>query len=219
MYGGAGMMGFNPMMNPMMMGMNPMMTGGWGFPGMMPGFANPQQFMAAQQAAQQAYQQAMYAFSTVGSQIGGGDGQSPGQMPMNPMMTGQSMGMGGFDPRMSMMGMPMMSPSMGMNPAMGMGMGSGSEHACKISMMWNWCVVSSCGCGGWGKLTESRNTIDACFISEQWHIRSKGAWTWASMNVDVGPYECGRVPLRMWTCASTNVVVPRPLHLPQKHVC
>ena len=21
-----------------------------------------------------------------------------------------------------------------------MGMGSGSEHACKISMMWNWCV-------------------------------------------------------------------------------
>ncbi|KAL1686223.1 Ctr copper transporter family-domain-containing protein [Schizophyllum commune] len=36
-----------------------------------------------------------------------------------------------------------------------MGMGSGSEHACKISMMWNW------------------NTIDACFISEQWHIRSK----------------------------------------------
>ncbi|KAL1666208.1 Ctr copper transporter family-domain-containing protein [Schizophyllum commune] len=39
--------------------------------------------------------------------------------------------------------------------SMGMGMGSGSEHACKISMMWNW------------------NTIDACFISEQWHIRSK----------------------------------------------
>ncbi|KAL1742698.1 Ctr copper transporter family-domain-containing protein [Schizophyllum fasciatum] len=37
-----------------------------------------------------------------------------------------------------------------------MGMGSDStSHACKISMMWNW------------------NTIDACFISKQWHIRSK----------------------------------------------
>ena len=54
-----------------------------------------------------------------------------------------------------------------------------------------------CGCGGWRKLTESRNTIDACFISEQWHIRSKGEWTWASMNVDVCLCECGRVPLRM----------------------
>ena len=80
------MPGFNPMMaNPMMMGMNPMMTGGWGFPGMMPGFANPQQFLAAQQAAAQAYQQAMIAFSTAGSQIGGPDGQQPGQM--NPSFT------------------------------------------------------------------------------------------------------------------------------------
>ncbi|KAI0749814.1 hypothetical protein C8Q80DRAFT_1232578 [Daedaleopsis nitida] len=121
MYGGQ-MMGFNPMMgNPMMMGMNPMMTGGWGYPGMMPGFANPQQLFAAQQAAQQAYQQAMVAFSTAGSQIGGGgDGPSPGAMgSMNPMMTGGSMGMGGFDPRMSMMGMPMMNTGMGMGP-MGM---------------------------------------------------------------------------------------------------
>ncbi|KAL1733425.1 Ctr copper transporter family-domain-containing protein [Schizophyllum commune] len=72
--------------------------------------------------------------------------------------------------------------------SMGMEMGSGSEHACKISMMWNW------------------NTIDACFISEQWHIRSKGEWTWASASVDaclyevdVGLYECSR--------ASTNVDV------------
>lgn len=117
MYGG-GMMGYNPMMaNPMMM--NPMMTGGWGYPGMMPGFANAQQLFAAQQAAAQAYQQAMVAFSTAGSQIGGGgDGPSPG--PMNPMLTGNSMmGMGGFDPRMSMMGMPMMGGGMGMQP-MGM---------------------------------------------------------------------------------------------------
>ncbi|KAI0367809.1 hypothetical protein BV20DRAFT_970135 [Pilatotrama ljubarskyi] len=130
MYGGMGMnpMGFNPMMaaNPMMMGMNPMMTGGWGFPGMMPGFANPQQLFAAQQAAAQAYQQAMVAFSTAGSQIGG-DGGNPGAL--NPMMTGGSMAMGGFDPRMSMMGMPMMNTGMsgmgmGMNPAMG-GMNTG----------------------------------------------------------------------------------------------
>lgn len=132
MYGGMGMPGFNPMMgSPMMMGMNPMMTGGWGYPGMMPGFApQPQHMLAAQQAAMQAYQQAMMAFSTAGSQVG-----EPGPAPLNPMMTGGSMGMGGFDPRMSMMGMPMMSPSMGMNPAMsmspsmgmnpGMGMNSG----------------------------------------------------------------------------------------------
>ena len=125
MYGGMGMMpqltGFNPMMaNPMMMGMNPMMTG-WGFPGMM----NPQHMFAAQQAAQ-AYQQAMIAFSTAGSQVGGNE--APGTPGLNPMMTGGMMG--GFDPRMSMMGMPMMtgmsglSPSMtGMSPGMNMGQG------------------------------------------------------------------------------------------------
>lgn len=139
MYGGMGMQpqfsGFNPMMaNPMMMGMNPMMGGGWGYPGMV----NPQHMFAAQQAAQ-AYQQAMYAFSSAGSQVGGDVGAAS---PMNPMMTGGAMSMGaGFDPRMSMMGMPMMSPSMtgmgqgmmspgmgpmgsGMSP-MGMGMGMG----------------------------------------------------------------------------------------------
>jgi CCR4-NOT transcriptional complex subunit CAF120 len=129
MYGGMGMQpqfsGFNPMMSPMMMGMNPMMTGGYmGFPGMM----NPQHMFAAQQAAQ-AYQQAMYAFSTAGSQVGG-EGGSPGAA-MNPMMTGNGMGL---DPRMSMMGIGMLSPSMtgmgqgmmspGMNP-MGMGMMGG----------------------------------------------------------------------------------------------
>lgn len=133
MYGGMGMpaqfTSFNPMM---MMGMNPMMTGGWGFPGMMA----PQHMFAAQQAAQ-AYQQAMVAFSTAGSQVGGENGQVPPQM--NPMMTGAM----SFDPRMSMMGMPMMAPQMtgmgmggmgtpgmgGMNPmamgGMGMGMGMG----------------------------------------------------------------------------------------------
>ncbi|KAI5279173.1 Copper Transporter integral membrane protein that functions in high affinity copper transport [Ascosphaera aggregata] len=36
----------------------------------------------------------------------------------------------------------------------GMG-GSGDSPACKISMLWNW------------------NTIDACFFTESWHIRSR----------------------------------------------
>jgi CCR4-NOT transcriptional complex subunit CAF120 len=121
--------GYNPMMNPMMMGMNPMMTGFMGYPGMMPGFGNAQHMFAAQQAAQ-AYQQAMISLSQAGSQMGG-DGGSPA--PLTPMMTGGSMGgatpaplnpmmtggMGGFDPRFSMMSMPMMNPM-----AMGMGMGN-----------------------------------------------------------------------------------------------
>ncbi|EPQ52802.1 hypothetical protein GLOTRDRAFT_140423 [Gloeophyllum trabeum ATCC 11539] len=126
------MMG-NPMMSPMMMGMNPMMTGYMSYPGMMPnpgmmqtptgmmptptgmmpGYGNPHMF-AAQQAAQ-AYQQAMMAFSAAGSQAGGEGGGTPG--PLQPMMTGGSMS---FDPRMSMMGMPMMG---GMPPMGGMGMG------------------------------------------------------------------------------------------------
>lgn len=115
MYGGMGMPfpGYNPMMgNPMMMGMNPMLTGGWGYPGMMPGM-NPQLF--AQQAAAAAYQQAMMSFSTAGSQV---PDQPGAAQQMNPMMTGGGMG---FDPRFSMMGMPMMgmSPQMtGMNPQM-----------------------------------------------------------------------------------------------------
>lgn len=101
-------------MNPMMTGsMNPMMTG---YPGMMGGF-NPQHMFAAQQAAQ-AYQQAMMAFSAAGSQAGGdGGGGSPGGQQLNPMMSGGNMP--AFDPRMSMMGMPMMGSPMGMG---GMGL-------------------------------------------------------------------------------------------------
>jgi len=115
------MMG-NPMMNPMMP-MNPMMTGtgpmmppanpmmtGFGYPNMMSGYGGQPYMFAAQQAAQVAYQQAMMAFS------GGGDGL---HSPMAPMMTGGGMG---FDPRMSMMGMPMMNPGMPMG-GMGGGMG------------------------------------------------------------------------------------------------
>ncbi|KAG1835076.1 hypothetical protein EV424DRAFT_1551768 [Suillus variegatus] len=122
------MMGLNPMMtggnpmmvgaNPMMNGTNPMMTGGYmGYPGMMPGFSNPQFF--AQQAAQAAYQQAMMAYSSAGSHVG--DGMHPTPMnPMNPMMTGGGMG---YDPRMSMMGNPLGMNHMG--GGMGMGMGGG----------------------------------------------------------------------------------------------
>jgi CCR4-NOT transcriptional complex subunit CAF120 len=128
--------GFNPMMNPMnpmMMGMNPMMPNFMGYPGMMPNFGNPQHMFAAQQAAQ-AYQQAMVSLSQAGSQIG-----APSPAPINPMMTGGGMGgaspaplspmmtgggMGAFDPRFSMMSMPMMNPmAMGMgmsNPGVGM---------------------------------------------------------------------------------------------------
>ncbi|KAI0635974.1 hypothetical protein C8Q77DRAFT_1155712 [Trametes polyzona] len=168
MYGGMGMnpMGFNPMMaNPMMMGMNPMMTGGWGYPGMMPGFANPQQLFAAQQAAAQAYQQAMVAFSTAGSQIGGGDGPSPGAL--NPMMTGGSMGMGGmggFDPRMSMMGMPMMNTGMG---GMGMGMGGGMTPGMggmnpNMGMGLN-PMMTGGGMGGMGMQMTGASNFDARF--------------------------------------------------------
>lgn len=131
MFGGQFPMGMNPMMgnpmmnhmmpmNPMMTGTgplmpptNPMMAGGFmGYPNMMPGYGGQPYMFAAQQAAQAAYQQAMMAFST------GGDGLH-GQSPMAPMMTGGGMG---FDPRMSMMGMPMMSPGMPMG-GMGGGMG------------------------------------------------------------------------------------------------
>lgn len=155
MYGGQ-FGGYNPMMaNPMMMGMNPMMMGmnpmmGGGFPPMNPmmgGFGgNPQQQMfAAQQAAQQAYQQAMMAYSQAGgSQMGDMGGMQPqnsgmqtpgmqgqgmqgmqgqGMQGLNPMMTGGSM----YDPRMTMMGMPMMGMGMGMGMN-GMGMGGMSPQ-------------------------------------------------------------------------------------------
>ena len=125
---------FNPMMNPMMMGMMPvnpmmtgmapMMTGGMapmmtGYPPMMPGL-NHQQMFAAQHAAAQAYQQAMMTFSAAGSHVGGGENGN-GAQPMVPNMTGSMSFMGGYDPRLSMMGMGMMGPQMG--PQMGMPLG------------------------------------------------------------------------------------------------
>ncbi|KAI0001474.1 hypothetical protein BJV74DRAFT_818881 [Russula compacta] len=131
--------GYNPMMNPMMMGMNPMMGGFMGYPSMMPGYGNPHMF-AAQQAAQ-AYQQAMLSLSQAGSQIGA-DGGAPGPLspmmtgmggatpaPLNPMMTGGAMSMAAFDPRFSMMGMPMINPM-----TMGMNMGTPSMMGAPMGM-------------------------------------------------------------------------------------
>lgn len=128
------MMGANPMMmgmNPMMTGanmmppnpMNPMMTGGFmGYPSMMPGYGAPHLY--AQHAAQAAYQQAMMAFSGAGV---GPEGMAGPASPLTPMMTGGGMG---FDPRMSMMSMPMMGSSMPMGgmglPMGGMGGGMGA---------------------------------------------------------------------------------------------
>ncbi|KZS94260.1 hypothetical protein SISNIDRAFT_453997 [Sistotremastrum niveocremeum HHB9708] len=145
MYGGQPMQSpyGTPMMgNPMMMGMNPMMGGFMnGYPptpGMMPGFSNPQQLFAAQQAAQ-AYQQAMMSFSAAGSQVGGDGGGSPAMRPLSPQPTG-SMGMGmmpmNYDPRMSMagMGMPPMGMGMGMG-GMGMNMPMGPWGDPRMSMI------------------------------------------------------------------------------------
>lgn len=124
MYGGGGltpqMTGMNPMMyNPAMMGsmyFNPMQL-------------TPGAMQFAQQAAMQAYQQAMYAMSQAGSQVGGEGGMGGGSpnlgggspAPMSMMGTG-NMPMG-FDPRMSMMGMPGMGMGMGMGMPMGTPMG------------------------------------------------------------------------------------------------
>ena len=131
-------------LTPQMTGMNPMM-GGFGYNPMQsmyfnPMMMNPQHMFAAQQAAA-AYQQAMIAMSTAGSQIGdntgnnggapnGGNGAS-GSPHLRPNSAGGSPQpmMGGFDPRMSMMGMPMMGMGMGgmpMQMPMGMQMTGGS---------------------------------------------------------------------------------------------
>lgn len=45
------------------------------------------------------------------------------------------------------------------------GMDMGGGNACKISMMWNW------------------YTIDACFISSQWHITSSGMFAGSGIGV------------------------------------
>jgi CCR4-NOT transcriptional complex subunit CAF120 len=158
MFGGQVPMGMNPMMgnpmmnpmmpmNPMMTGTgpmmqptNPMMTGGFmGYPSMMPGYGGQPYMFAAQQAAQAAYQQAMMAFSA------GGDGMH-GPSPMAPMMTGGGMS---FDPRMSMMGMPMMNPGMPMGGGMAGGMGGG------MGMMG--------GMGGMGMQMTGGSAFDARF--------------------------------------------------------
>lgn len=46
-----------------------------------------------------------------------------------------------------------------------MDMSSSSEHACKISMLWNW------------------YTVDSCFIARSWHVKSKGAFAGSCIGV------------------------------------
>lgn len=46
-----------------------------------------------------------------------------------------------------------------------MDMGSSPEHACKISMLWNW------------------YTIDSCFIARGWHVRTKGMFAGTCIGV------------------------------------
>ncbi|KAL2803159.1 Ctr copper transporter family-domain-containing protein [Aspergillus granulosus] len=48
---------------------------------------------------------------------------------------------------------------------MDMGGGSDSGPSCVISMLWNW------------------NTIDSCFLSSQWHIRSRGMFAGSCIGV------------------------------------
>ncbi|CAD0014809.1 unnamed protein product [Aureobasidium pullulans] len=88
-------------------------------------------------------------------------------MDMSGMSMSSSMAMA-TTTSMDMAGMVSSAPtasstaSMDMSGAMDMDMGMGS---CKISMMWNW------------------NTIDACFISESWHITSNGMFAGSCIGV------------------------------------
>ncbi|KAI0881581.1 Ctr copper transporter family-domain-containing protein [Annulohypoxylon maeteangense] len=53
----------------------------------------------------------------------------------------------------------------GMGGMGGMDMGNGGGHMCKISMLWNW------------------NTVDACFLSTSWHIKSSGMFAGSCIGV------------------------------------
>ncbi|KAH9481606.1 CCR4-NOT transcriptional complex subunit [Psilocybe cubensis] len=201
------MMAMNPMMtgnamNPMMTGaggmgqMNPMMTGQMGFPGMMGGF-NPHLF-AAQQAAQ-AYQQAMMAFSVAGSQIGGdgggatgaGAGAGTGSAQITPNMTGMNPAMGagsmaGFDPRMSMMGMPMMGMGMGMN--MGMGAPSMSPMGMQATGMSSFDARSSPGIAN----NNTGNSNDGGLLPPQFSSRTSSPASRGSPLARGGPETADR---------------------------
>ncbi|KAL7620781.1 Copper Transporter integral membrane protein that functions in high affinity copper transport [Parahypoxylon ruwenzoriense] len=52
-----------------------------------------------------------------------------------------------------------------MSMDMGMDMGMGGDNSCKISMLWNW------------------NTVDACFISSSWHIKTHGMFAGSCIGV------------------------------------
>ncbi|KAF7718390.1 Uncharacterized protein PECH_008395 [Penicillium ucsense] len=82
-------------------------------------------------------------------------------MPDLPAMTAMPSGLGVMNT--SSMGMPDM-PLNGSAPPTMPGM-DGMDLSCRISMLWNWF------------------TIDACFLSSTWHIRSKGAFAGSCIGV------------------------------------
>ncbi|KAL4890871.1 Ctr copper transporter family-domain-containing protein [Aspergillus ambiguus] len=59
----------------------------------------------------------------------------------------------------------MSTSTSGMDMGMGMDMGGMDMSSCKISMLWNW------------------NTIDACFLSQSWHITSRGMFAGSCIGV------------------------------------
>ncbi|KAL5359344.1 Ctr copper transporter family-domain-containing protein [Aspergillus floccosus] len=60
---------------------------------------------------------------------------------------------------------PMSTSTSHMGMDMDMDMGGMHMSSCKISMLWNW------------------NTIDACFLSESWHITSRGMFAGSCVGV------------------------------------
>ncbi|KAI9812681.1 MAG: Copper Transporter integral membrane protein that functions in high affinity copper transport [Phylliscum demangeonii] len=85
-----------------------------------------------------------------------------GMAGMAPTAAGASMAMAP-SATASMAMAPSATASMSMG---GMDMGGGmGEHACKISMLWNW------------------YTVDSCFLAESWHVRSSGAFAGSCIGV------------------------------------
>ncbi|KAF5008520.1 hypothetical protein FDECE_5220 [Fusarium decemcellulare] len=75
-------------------------------------------------------------------------------------MTGTATATMDMDHSMTMSMASATSTGMSMGDMEGMG-----GTACKISMMWNW------------------NTVDSCFISESWHVTSKGTFAGSCIGV------------------------------------
>ncbi|KAI2626124.1 Ctr copper transporter family-domain-containing protein [Hypomontagnella submonticulosa] len=78
-----------------------------------------------------------------------------------PTPTAMSTAMSGMSSATATSAAPAATSSMSMPGMGGMSMGG----SCKISMLWNW------------------NTVDACFISSSWHIRSAGMFAGSCIGV------------------------------------